>query len=178
MAVKGFDYVPETLRSRSYAKAANDVLTAHEGVNNFYTEPAPMRVLSTLGNTIPGPAFQICMQAALVVKLGNSYGHSYDAQVYADKLLKNLRSDGWAMYCSKFMSSDDRILQKLLYDRPISRLSQLIQQYSLLELEIQDSDVISLFKAAAAEKILTVKGIVKSLLAKLTGSDMSATFPT
>jgi hypothetical protein len=48
IAVRGFDYVPETLRSGTYTSAAKDVLSAHEQMNNFYNEPAPMKALASL----------------------------------------------------------------------------------------------------------------------------------
>jgi hypothetical protein len=38
--VRGFDYVPENLRSNTYSKAANEVLRIHNSGNNFYNEPA------------------------------------------------------------------------------------------------------------------------------------------
>src|SRR5689334_5279565 len=43
-----FDYVPESLRSRAFIDAANKVIEAHFGWNNFYNEPAPMKALASL----------------------------------------------------------------------------------------------------------------------------------
>jgi len=38
LKVKGFDYVPENLRSHTFVKAAERLIEAHEGMNNFYNE--------------------------------------------------------------------------------------------------------------------------------------------
>lgn len=55
LKVRGFDFVPEDLRSKSFIKAANALIAAHEGMNNFYNEPGPARHLDAMGSTIPTP---------------------------------------------------------------------------------------------------------------------------
>ena len=41
---------------------ANDILAAHEGMNNFYNEPKPVSILYNMGSVIPTPAFPIGFQ--------------------------------------------------------------------------------------------------------------------
>ncbi|MFV1608438.1 hypothetical protein VWY06_08550, partial [Phaeobacter sp. JH20_10] len=113
VATSGFDYVPESLRSNSFTKAAHAVLTAHQGMNNFYNEPKPMRELAAMGSSIPGPAFASVMTAVLAVKLGNRYGVSWDAQQYADQILNTMTSDRWAYYLTQQLPQDSVILSKL-----------------------------------------------------------------
>src|SRR6185369_13983966 len=55
LAVAGFDYVPENLRSTTFVKVASEVIAAHQGMNNFYNEGAPIRELASPGTSIPGP---------------------------------------------------------------------------------------------------------------------------
>jgi hypothetical protein len=43
LAVAGFDYVPENLRSTTFIQVASNVIAAHQGMNNFHNEPGPMR---------------------------------------------------------------------------------------------------------------------------------------
>lgn len=43
--VKGFDYVPETLRSQTFIEIAHDLQRAHLNFNNFYNEPSAARKL-------------------------------------------------------------------------------------------------------------------------------------
>src|SRR5205823_7709859 len=52
MRVRGFDFVPENLRSNTFSRAAEKVLQAHEAFNNFHNEPARMRALASLGTAI------------------------------------------------------------------------------------------------------------------------------
>jgi hypothetical protein len=109
----GFDYVPESLRSNSFTKAAHAVLAAHQGMNNFYNEPKPMRELAAMGSSIPGPAFSSVMTAALVVKLGNRYGVSWEAQPYADQILGTMTAERWSYYLTQQLPQDSVILSKL-----------------------------------------------------------------
>jgi hypothetical protein len=59
LAVRGFDYVPESLRSNTFSKVASQVVAAHQGMNNFYNEPAPMRELANLGTSIGSVAMLV-----------------------------------------------------------------------------------------------------------------------
>lgn len=122
----GFDYVPESLRSNSFTKAAHAVLAAHQGMNNFYNEPRPMRELAAMGSSIPGPAFANVMTATLAVKLGNRYGVSWDAQSHADVILNTLTSERWVYYLTQQLPQDSLILSKLTNQECAERWVSLI----------------------------------------------------
>ncbi|MCZ6652978.1 MAG: hypothetical protein O7D91_08120 [Planctomycetota bacterium] len=136
--VQGFDFVPETLRSESFARAAHRVKEAHFAVNNFYKEAAPIAELASLGTTIPKPAFRVCMTALLCVKLGNCYGHTWDAQDSADQLLQNLRPEQWKYYFNECFVSDKTIQGKLTDDKPASRWIAMVQDFDLNSLDVTD----------------------------------------
>jgi hypothetical protein len=131
LKVSGFDYVPEDLRSNSYVKAANEILKAHESINNYYNEPAPMKTLCEMGSVIPIPAFSICMTATMCIKLGNAYGYSYAAQKYADNILNNLTPDRWSYFINECLSTDERLLYKLLQTSPSKRWCAIVDKYDL-----------------------------------------------
>lgn len=136
LSVKGFDYVPENLRSTSYISAAKDLIVAHQGANNFYNEPSKAKYLSNMGNSIPAPAFGICMTAVLACKLGNAYGISWDAQPSIDLILDSVSEERWKYYFSNVLLHDEIIISKLLHERCIDRWRELIQKYKLDELEL------------------------------------------
>lgn len=140
--VKGFDFVPETLRSQAFSAAAAQVLDAHNGYNNFYNEPPVMRSLAKLGSTIPWPAFPVCMSATLAVRLGNRYGISTNAQPHADAILERLTQNQWEYYLNNCLESDDVILQKIAWsDEPLSRWLELVKQFNLADLDVRSADV-------------------------------------
>jgi hypothetical protein len=142
LTVKGFDFVPETLRSDTYSAAAHQVLTAHFGYNNFYNEPEPMRVLADLGTTIPLPAFPVCMTATLCVRLGNRWGYSGAAQAAASQVLDGLRKEQWEYYLNHCLRSDKNILDKLASDdRPLKRWVELVGEFDLNAKEVPDKHV-------------------------------------
>jgi hypothetical protein len=118
LKVRGFDFVPEDLRSNSFIKIANEIISAHENFNNFYNEPAPMQTLSKMGSVIPIPAFPACITATLCVKLGNRYGIARDAQSYANSVLKNVTPERWIYFFNEVLPSNQRLLFKLVSNNP------------------------------------------------------------
>lgn len=132
MKVKGFDYVPETLRSDTFREAARKVLSAHWGFDNFHNEQRPMATLLKLGTSIPGPAVADCFTAALAVRLGNRYGHSWAAESDATKFLETFRANQWEYYLNKVLPTDRTILEKLAYeDKPLDRWQELVKEFDL-----------------------------------------------
>ena len=138
LKVKGFDYVPENLRSNSYIIAAKELLTAHQGINNYYNEPSKAKYLSQMGNSIPAPAFGNCMTSVLACKLGNSYGISWDAQKYLDDILHTVSRDRWVYYLSSVLPHDRVILYKLTENRTAERWIELVQEYGLNTMDVDN----------------------------------------
>lgn len=137
LKVRGFDYVPENLRSNTYIIAAKDLLSAHQGMNNFYNEPSKAKYLAQMGNSIPAPAFGNCMTAVLACKLGNRFGISWDAQTYLDEILKSVSKDRWSYYLNSVLPYDRVILYKLCADTTADRWIDLVQEYGLEKIDIK-----------------------------------------
>ena len=132
MRVKGFDFVPETLRSDTFRAAARAVLTAHVGWDNYVNEQKPMETLAQLGSSVPGPALADCLSAALCVRLGNRYGYSRASQPAAQHFLKLFGPPQWEYYFRKVITGDRRVLEKLAYDdKPLLRWQEMIAETSL-----------------------------------------------
>lgn len=138
LKVKGFDFVPEDLRSTSFMRAAGEIISAHEGLNNFYNEPGAMRSLRDMGSVIPMPALSICMTAILCIKLGNPYGISWEAQSPAETVLLNIKKDKWVYYFQECLPTDERILQKFNHRGSRERWFDLIKENHEIEEIIRD----------------------------------------
>jgi len=150
LKVQGFDYVPENLRSDTFAKAAEAVIRAHEGMNNFYNEEAPMKTLARLGSTIPTPAFAACASAILAVKLGNRYGASFYAAPVASQMLDSFTMDRWQYYLNHCLPGDIRILDKLSEPKPVAVWNALVKKYNLGEASLKNKSVGMLVAASAS----------------------------
>lgn len=148
LKVRGFDFVPEDLRSSSFIKAANEVLTAHEGMNNFYNEPKPISTLYNMGSVIPTPAFPVCITAILCVKLGNNYGVSNAAQGPVNEMIKSISQDRWIYFFKECLQSNNRILYKLMQEKPLERWLALFPATFIdrVLVEVQEKDLINLLK--------------------------------
>jgi len=142
--VNGFDYVPETLRSTTYSAAAQEVLQAHEGWNNFYEELNPMRHLRSLGTSIPMPAFPIVMTALISVYLGNGYGISRSAEPLAEEMLKRLDKERWSYFINECLPRDRQLLAKIAYkDLCGKRWMKLVTAFKLSDYVYQTRGQIS-----------------------------------
>lgn len=171
LKVKGFDYVPENLRSDTFIKAAEAIFKAHDGLNNFYNEPAPVKNLARLGSTIPTPALATCFSALLCVTLGNSYGVSWGAGSEAKSLLKSLTSDRWTYYLNNVLPSDIRVLGKLDSSKPLAQWIQLVEEFQLASFEIKNKSVSQLIKASLDKKDTGIKSSREKLLEEYYGKN-------
>lgn len=169
LKVSGFDYVPENLRSSTFVKVANQVISAHEAHDNFYNEPAPMKELASLGTSIPGPAFAQCMTAALCVKLGNRWGRSTAAQFAADQLLDGISTDRWVHYLDGALEQDRRILYKLGEEKPQKNWVNLISDLDIELNDIESKQVRTLVKESKNKNYAKVRDISRSLYQKSLG---------
>ncbi len=166
--VNGFDFVPESLRSHSFLTAASKVISAHDGMNNFYNEPAPMKALAQMGTTIPQPAFAKCMSAAMCVYLGNNYGNSWNAEQHATELFNRLSQTQWSYFINECLSKDIRVLEKISwYPKPRSRWFKLVKSYSLISIEFKDRALLRLIESSDKSNSTATERIAESMLRSL-----------
>jgi len=162
-AVKGFDFVPENLRSNTFTSVAHKLLAAHQGINNFYNEPGPTRELANLGTAIPGPALASCMTAVLCVKLGNQWGVSFAAQSDADQILARISIDRWLYYFNERLEYDRIILQKLTWEKPRQNWVTLINKLKIELKDVPSQRVSRLLKATQANRLDRVDSIASEM---------------
>ncbi|HKG47853.1 MAG TPA: hypothetical protein VKB02_14045 [Pyrinomonadaceae bacterium] len=151
LKVRGVDYVPENIRSQTFIKAAEGIIRAHEGLNNFYNEYAPTVNLEKLGTVIPAPALGSCLTALLCVRLGNSYGISWSAHPIADRLLKKQSADRWSYYFDNVFSRETRIIEKLQDATSRAQWLSLVPTIYSDEVILQDKTVKELLTASLAK---------------------------
>jgi hypothetical protein len=151
LKVKGFDFVPENLRSDTFVKAADAIIKAHEGLNNFFNEAAAVKALTKLGTTIPTPAFPACLSALLCITLGNQYGVAWTAQTEARSIMDSITTERWAYYLNNVLPSDTRIFGKLFSQKPRSNFIALVKERNLSQVEFKNKTVQLLIEAAAKD---------------------------
>ena len=170
LKVQGFDFVPENLRSDTFIKAAESILRAHDGYDNFHNEVGPMRSFSQLGSSIPAPALPTCFVALLSAYLGNQYGYSFGAAPLAEQVLDGLSGDRWRFYINQVLPVDTRTLNKLAYDtRPRVRWRGLVDRYSLCNAEAKDRLVSRLIARSGSDDGARVDKAAMKLLVQYYG---------
>lgn len=140
--VKGFDYVPENLRSLTFIRAAKQIKKVHSEINNFYNEPAPVRMLNKMGTKIPKPAIKECVGSVLIVLMGNAYGRSFEAVEPAYEILNKLSPADWRYYINNCLVNDEDILYELsMGDSRTANWCSVVEKYKLSELEYENVKV-------------------------------------
>lgn len=133
--VHGFDYVKENIRSRTYILTARKLVDAHFDVNNYYTEPNIIKKLEDLGTKIPNLALKESMTAILYVKLGNSYGVSWEAEKIADRMLDAITKEEWIIYLERYFLEESDLLDSIERTNKVrSQWKQVIKRYELNKL--------------------------------------------
>lgn len=165
--VGGFDYVPETLRSTTFREMARKVIDVHDSYNNFYNESGVVKALANLGTRIPEPAFLVCLDAYLLVYLGNYYGYSRTAAPIAEEELKKISQDRWQVYFSTYINTDDRILNNLETQVQVSRMKYLLESIEMTSLEELPYDNQKLFDSIMKNDYEKVKKITNAMYKKL-----------
>lgn len=165
--VGGFDYVPETLRSTTFREMARKVIDVHDSYNNFYNESGVVRALANLGTRIPEPAFLVCLDAYLLVYLGNYYGYSRTAAPIAEEELKRISKDRWQVYFSTYINTDDRILNNLETRTQVSRMKSLLESIEMTSLEELPHDNQILFDSIMKNDYEKVKKVTNAMYKKL-----------
>lgn len=163
LTVKGFDYVPENLRSQVFIKAAEALLAAHEGMNNFHAEEAPARTLEKLGTVLPAPAVGVCFTSLICCYLGNRYGTSWTAAPIAERLLRRQSPDRWKYYFDKVFPGDMRVIDKLTDNATLIRWVELAKRVIPEDLEPASRDVKSILVAAREGNKFAVEKIASRL---------------
>lgn len=167
LKVKGFDYVPENLRSVTFQKAAKAVIETHFSYNNFYNEPAVVRRLSNLGSIIPSPALLDCFQAYIAVYIGNRYGVSTKAAQIAEEKLSEISSDRWQYYFERGIQDDEVILNKLYSGIGFSKLKSFLERNKLSTFEEMPKLNQDLYDAIIKTNIHKAKLIIERMLSKV-----------
>ena len=85
-------YLPEPIRVADIAGALDELLVAHRGFNNFYSEPAPARRLFELVGQqgVPAAISEIYVQALVEVFLTNGNGVAWNAEPHYRGMLERL----------------------------------------------------------------------------------------
>lgn len=112
----------------AFRKAINHLRSAHYGMNNFYNEPPfaeRLQELSEKITPIPEPIIEKYVEVNLECYVGNSYGVSWAAIGFCEKMLKNLTPKGIECMLGKLNSTS-----QTLNSEQKSRIQDLLEFYS------------------------------------------------
>lgn len=170
--VQGFDYVPENLKSNSFISAAKNLLSVHNGLNNFYNEPLSAKLLASMGTLIPDPALYECLNATIICVLGNSYEHAFNAQTYLQSILDGVTTTKWELYL-KDLPLNAELLYELGYvgteSRNVGRWCNEISKRSLFNLNFSNPWIKEFLVASGKQRYGEVRTMAKNQYNKIKG---------
>ena len=138
--VGGLTYIPDQLKSAEIETAIDNLLQAHRGVDNFYTEPPFARALKILiGDTgsVPRQLRNYYVFSLVEVFLTNGNGVAVNAQPIYRELIKRFDSTQAILAILSF--TQEKIASKLRVDLCEKKFRQLLQ---ILKVKIT-SDIVN-----------------------------------
>jgi hypothetical protein len=145
--VGGTEKIPVQLRKSLVTRACKNLIEAHFGTNNFYTEPGHAEALADLGPSIPDGTEEIYVKALVLSYVGNSYGVSWAAEPHVAKMLRDLKQRCVNILFA-VIERDDDIIRELSYDKPVRRLKKLCELVAGLNIPTRAKPRMAYFLAA------------------------------
>ena len=109
--VGGTEYLSDSIRSLELSTALENLMTAHDGWDNFHTEPGPAKLLAGIvpeNGTVPIDVLHKYVKGITMCRMGNGYGVSWAARPYYEELF------------GRFSDDQIRVFVNLLHDSEVS----------------------------------------------------------
>ena len=146
--VGGMSYLPDTVKTPIINASLENLLTAHNGINNFYNEPPfALQLRSIVGShgAIPSGINFKYVKTIVTVFLTNGAGEAWAANsIYID-LIKNF--DGKQSFIALISFQDPMIKSKLQFDLCQQKFLEML---GYLEVNITSKGVLSLLSEIKA----------------------------
>lgn len=126
LQVGGIKYIPMAVRKHIFTKKSKELMDAHHGMNNFYTEVTHARELEALGYNIPDESMESYVTAITFSFTGNSWGHSIDASSYNKAMFSNLSTKGVEKFLES-LENDSAYTWHFTSRAPVKRLVELLK---------------------------------------------------
>lgn len=126
--VGGLQYIPDDLKATDIQTAIDNLLIAHRGYSNFYSEPLFARELSRLvknGQSVPSQINRNYLLCLTQVFITNGNGVAWNAESYYKEMLGNLNQNQ-AIY-SLLSFKESNISNRLQYDLCRKKYKELIE---------------------------------------------------
>jgi hypothetical protein len=152
--VDGFKYIPESIRVAIFSGAAERLLEACQGANNFYNEVDPAKKMCVLGTEIPSSAVNICTKVALLSYVGNQFGHSRGARPYCKKLIDNWTSSNISALVD-ILETDLTVLGRLDNNLTAGKLKEILELISNTPRDDKTAERIEFYKNLENKELAT-----------------------
>jgi len=123
--VEGAAYLPEPVRAAEISTAIDDLLAAHRGFNNFYTEPGPARRLNRLSSEpVPSAVRDPYVQAVVEAFLTNGNGIAWAADGHYATMISRFDPDEAEVALKQIF--DPTVASKLRFDTAQTKFDEML----------------------------------------------------
>lgn len=126
LEVKGMKYIPLAVKKHIFTKKSKELIDAHNGMNNFYTETTHAKELDALGYSVPDEALDTYVQAITFSFTGNTWGNSHGAYPYVLSMIENLSTKGVEAFLQA-LEGDSGFAWHFTSREPVKRLVLLLE---------------------------------------------------
>ncbi len=142
--INGLSYLPSSRLELEISAALDALMTAHNGFNNFYSEPGPARLLQRLvpaSGEISANVIKKYVKTMVMCKIGNGYGICWAAEPVYDDLI--------GRFSDKFIFWFINLLHDAEFTSRL-RLGKCSQRYQSVATNLQPKVVNAQLKQAVA----------------------------
>ena len=123
--VQGSAYLPEPVRAAEVSTAIDELLIAHRGFNNFYTEPGPARRLNRLSSEpVPSAVRDPYVQAVVEAFLTNGNGIAWAADGHYAEMISRFDPDEAEVALKQ--AFDPTVASRLRFDSARTKFGEML----------------------------------------------------
>ena len=156
--VGGLDFLPDSTLAPEISMALDNLLTAHNGWNNFRVEGAPARLLHRLvplTGRVPRPISEKYVKTLTMCTIGNGYGVSWAASEYYDDLISRFSDNDILAYVN--LVHDQEIASRLQFPRCASRFKSLATRLSERVVRPRLKEILTFIEGCDANRLENIR---------------------
>jgi len=156
--VNGLPYLPSSRLQLEISAALDSLMTAHNGINNFYNEPGPARQLQRLvppSGEVSANVIRKYVKTIVMGKIGNGYGICWAAEPVYDDLI-NRFSDKFIFWFVDLVN-DGEFASRLLLGKCSQRYQTLAIRLHQKAVNVQLKQILEFIRSFPVKNMYNIR---------------------
>ena len=155
--VDGQDFLTKEILTTEMSRVLDNLAAAHYGMNNFYTEPGPARLLRRLvppNGLVPKSVLRNFVKTVTMCRIGNGYGVSWGAKEHYDDLIGRFSDDHIHVFVN--VVNDQEVVSRLQFQSCFSRYQELASTLETRAVNPRLKEMLSFVKDYPPENLINI----------------------